>query len=225
MSEESTPPDLVELTRHAIESGARGDVDATLSHYTSESVWDMSRVGLGEYTGFESIRRFVTDWVDLYEELRVDVREILDLGRCVTWAVAHMSQENVRRICEVSQASTPASSPMSFLQSSPRPTSASRTPRQPVTDQTYHGAQGLREWRSDFFEAFGDETCYENVEVIAHGDDFVVSLVRLIGQGARSGAPLELRWVVVTWFEGSEMSRAVGYLNRREGLAAVGLAE
>jgi ketosteroid isomerase-like protein len=89
MSEESTP-DLVELTRHAIESGAAGDVDATLSHYTSESVWDMSRVGLGEYTGFESIRRFVTDWIGLYEELRVDIREILDLGGRVTLAVAHM---------------------------------------------------------------------------------------------------------------------------------------
>jgi hypothetical protein len=90
MSEESTPPDLVELTRHAIESGAGGDVDASLSHYTSESVWDMSRVGLGEYTGFESIRRFVTDWIGLYEELRVELREILDLGGCVTLAVAHM---------------------------------------------------------------------------------------------------------------------------------------
>ena len=90
MSEESTTPDLVELTRHAIESGAAGDVDATLSHYTSESVWDMSRVGLGEYTGLEAIRRFVTDWTGLYEELRVDVREILDLGGSVTLAVAHM---------------------------------------------------------------------------------------------------------------------------------------
>jgi ketosteroid isomerase-like protein len=101
MSEESTPPDLVELTRHAVESGAAGDVDATLSHYTSESVWDLSRVGLGEYTGIESIRRFVTDWIGLYEELRVDVREVLDLGGCVTLAVVHMDGRLVGSTAQV----------------------------------------------------------------------------------------------------------------------------
>jgi ketosteroid isomerase-like protein len=94
-----------------------------------------------------------------------------------------------------------------------------------VTDKTYHGAHGVREWINDFFEAFGDETRYQDEEVIAHGDDFVVSVVRLIGRGARSGAPLELRWVAVTWFEGAKMSRGVGYLGRSEALKAVGLAE
>jgi ketosteroid isomerase-like protein len=93
-----------------------------------------------------------------------------------------------------------------------------------VTDKTYHGAQGVREWINDFFEAFGDDTRYENVEIIAQADDYVVSVVRLVGQGARSGAPLELRWVAVTWFEGAKMSRGVGYLSRREALKAVGLA-
>ncbi len=94
-----------------------------------------------------------------------------------------------------------------------------------VTDKTYHGAQGVREWINDFFEAFGVGTRYENEEIIAHADDFVISVVRLIGHGARSGAPLELRWVAVTWFQGAKMSRAVGYLSRGEALKAVGLAE
>ena len=60
-------------------------------------------------------------------------------------------------------------------------------------------------------------------EIIAHGEDYVVSVVRLIGHGVRSGAPLELRWVAVTWFQAGKMSRGAGYLSRRAALEAVGL--
>jgi hypothetical protein len=34
-----------------------------------------------------------------------------------------------------------------------------------------------------------------------------------------------LEWVNVTWFRDGRMSRAVGYLTRREALEAVGLGE
>jgi ketosteroid isomerase-like protein len=92
-----------------------------------------------------------------------------------------------------------------------------------ITDKTYYGAAGVRQWISDFFEAFDDETYYENEAIIADGEDFVVARVRFVGRGLRSGAPLELRWVVVTWFDDGKMSRSVGYMTRREALEAVGL--
>jgi hypothetical protein len=59
-----------------------------------------------------------------------------------------------------------------------------------VTDKTYLGAEGAREWITDFLEAFQEGARYEIEENIADGDDFVVALVRLVGHGARSGAPI-----------------------------------
>lgn len=93
-----------------------------------------------------------------------------------------------------------------------------------VTEKTYYGAAGLREWARDFFEAFGDDVRWE-VETLAHGDGYLVSLNRLVGHGAASGAPLDLRWTGVTWFRDGRIDRATGYARRREALKAVGLAE
>jgi ketosteroid isomerase-like protein len=92
-----------------------------------------------------------------------------------------------------------------------------------VTDKTYYGAEGVREWIADFFEAFDQDARHEIEEIVADGDDFVVSVVRFVGRGARSGAPLVLRWVTVIWFDKRKMTRAVGYLSLRQALEAVGL--
>ncbi len=94
-----------------------------------------------------------------------------------------------------------------------------------VTDKTYYGAEGVREWVRDIFEGLDEDAQYETEEILADGEDFVVARVRLVGHGARSGAPVELRWVTVTWYEDSKATRAVGYLRRREALNAVGLEE
>jgi ketosteroid isomerase-like protein len=92
-----------------------------------------------------------------------------------------------------------------------------------VTDKTYRGADGVREWRSDFLDAFEPGARHEIDEVIAEGEDYVVSVIHFAGHGVGSGAPLVLRWINVTWFREGRMSRAVGYLSRREALEAVGL--
>ncbi len=62
-------------------------------------------------------------------------------------------------------------------------------------------------------------------EILADGEDFVVTRVRIVGHGARSGAAVELRWVSVSWFRDGKMTRTVGYARRREALKAVGLEE
>jgi ketosteroid isomerase-like protein len=94
-----------------------------------------------------------------------------------------------------------------------------------VTDKTYLGAEGVREWIGDMFEAFDEDSRYETEEILADDEDFVVARNRLVGHGARSGAPVTLRWVSVAWFLDGRMTRTAGYLRRHEALQAVGLAE
>jgi hypothetical protein len=92
-----------------------------------------------------------------------------------------------------------------------------------VTDYAYHGAIGWRDWMNDIFEVFADDALYEVEELIGQGADFVIAMFRIVGLGARSQMPLELRWVGVTWFHNGKVTRAVGYRNRHEALAAVGV--
>jgi ketosteroid isomerase-like protein len=91
-----------------------------------------------------------------------------------------------------------------------------------VSDNTYHGIDGVREWIRERFEAFDDAARFEVAETLAHGDDFVVSRLRLVGHGALSGAPLVFGWVDVTWFEDGKMTRSTGHNRRRDALKAVG---
>ena len=94
-----------------------------------------------------------------------------------------------------------------------------------VTDKTYYGAEGVRDWVRDIFEGMDEDSRYETEEILADSEDYVVARVRLVGQGVRSGAPVTLRWVAVTWYEAGKATRSVGYLRRREALKAVGLEE
>ncbi len=94
-----------------------------------------------------------------------------------------------------------------------------------ATGYTYHGGAGLREWMSDLFEDFDEETRYGVDELNAAGEDFVVATYSLVGRGVGSREPLELRWVGVVWIADGKVARAVGYATREEALAAVGLAE
>jgi ketosteroid isomerase-like protein len=91
-----------------------------------------------------------------------------------------------------------------------------------VTDRTYLGAEGVREWISDFFDVLEDG---EHVaEPIATGDDFVVAKLGFVGRGAASGAPVDLRFYGVVWIRDGKLTRAVGYATRREAFKAVGLS-
>jgi ketosteroid isomerase-like protein len=93
-----------------------------------------------------------------------------------------------------------------------------------VSDATFDGGvAGLRQWISDTFAPLDDDARFEREELLAEGDDFLVLRVRITGRGARSGAPVELRWVSVSWFHDGKITRTAGYLRRREALEAVGL--
>ena len=59
MSEESTTPDLVELTRRSIETDS---ADAAIAFYAPEAVWDASPWGMGVFEGKAAVRDFFEDW-------------------------------------------------------------------------------------------------------------------------------------------------------------------
>jgi ketosteroid isomerase-like protein len=88
MSEESTTPGPVELTRRSVEAADRGDLDGILRTYAPDAVWDMNPLGgLGTFEGHPAIRRFLEDWHGNYEELEFAPEEILDLGNGVIFSV------------------------------------------------------------------------------------------------------------------------------------------
>ena len=93
-----------------------------------------------------------------------------------------------------------------------------------VTDTTYVGYDGLRDWRRDLFEAFADGARLQLEEVVAEGDDYVVAIVSISGFGAVSDAPLKLRWVTVLYFRAGRLTRSASFTSRREALEAVGRA-
>lgn len=87
MTEESTTPDLVELTRRSLDAAKHRDFDAMLSFWGSDPVWDVSPMGLGIYEGAVAIRGFFEDWIGAYEEWDIEPEEVLDLGNGVVLAV------------------------------------------------------------------------------------------------------------------------------------------
>jgi ketosteroid isomerase-like protein len=87
MSEESTTPDLVELTSRQLEAANRGDLDAFMSVFAPDAVYDASRDGLGVYDGLLAIRGLIGGWWDAFEDFRLTPEEFRDLGNGVALAV------------------------------------------------------------------------------------------------------------------------------------------
>ena len=86
MSQESTTPDLVELTRRAVEARNAGDIDAAMSFCAHDAVYDARRVGL-RLEGREAIRGFLEQWSSVYEEVKIELQEGRDLGHGVMFTV------------------------------------------------------------------------------------------------------------------------------------------
>ena len=86
MCEESTTPDLVELTRRAFEAANRRDFDVLMSFFAPDAVWEGAGLGT-TFEGLAAIRGFWEDWFPSYGELGIEQEEILDLGNGVVFAV------------------------------------------------------------------------------------------------------------------------------------------
>jgi ketosteroid isomerase-like protein len=88
MSEKSTTPDLVELTRAFFKSMHRDwDLDALAGFFAPEAVWDLPDLGLGPFEGWAAIREFLEGWWANWEDHHHEIEEILDLGHGVVFQV------------------------------------------------------------------------------------------------------------------------------------------
>jgi ketosteroid isomerase-like protein len=87
MTEKPTMPDLAVLVQWLTVAGNTRDVEARMSLYAPDAVWDMSEGGVGVIEGREKIRAFFEEWLGAYEEYEQEVEEIQDLGNGVAFAV------------------------------------------------------------------------------------------------------------------------------------------
>src|SRR2546427_13017619 len=87
MSQASTTPDLVELTRRAFEPTMSRDIDGIMSFYGPDAVWDLSAGGLGVFRGRSAIREFMEDWFRPYDQIEMNLEDVVHLGSGVTFAV------------------------------------------------------------------------------------------------------------------------------------------
>ena len=90
MPEESTTPDLVELTRGFFEAASRRDLDAVMRLFAPDAVWETLSLGTS-FEGAAAIRGFFEDWGGAYEEFEMEMEEALDLGNGVVFAVTRLS--------------------------------------------------------------------------------------------------------------------------------------
>jgi ketosteroid isomerase-like protein len=86
VSEESTAPDLTLLVQRVIGFKA-SEIEDQMSFFAPDSVWDMSRGGLGVIEGREAIRVFFEEWRAAYADYEQEAEEIQDLGNGVAFAV------------------------------------------------------------------------------------------------------------------------------------------
>jgi ketosteroid isomerase-like protein len=87
MTEEPTTPDLEEIARKFIEAVKRRDIDAGLSNFRPDAVWDDSAIGLGTHEGRAAMREHVEVWMGSYEDFEIVIDELCDLGNGVVFAV------------------------------------------------------------------------------------------------------------------------------------------
>ena len=101
MPDERETPDPVELVRRSFEPINGRDVEATMSFYAPDSVWDMSLVGLGTYEGLAEIRAFFEDWVAAYDDFEIEPEEILGFGSGIVLAVIRQTARPVGSSADV----------------------------------------------------------------------------------------------------------------------------
>jgi hypothetical protein len=91
MSQESTTPDLVELSRRQLEAASRRDMEAVMSRVPPDGVYDTSPDGLVVYEGTAAIRGFIAEWWAAFEELALEPEEILDLGHGIVFLLVRQT--------------------------------------------------------------------------------------------------------------------------------------
>ena len=83
MSEESTTPDLAELSYRRLEAVNRRDLEGVVSFFAADAVWDMSPIDMGVFEGRDAIRDALKSWWEMFPGIVSEFDEVLDLGNGV----------------------------------------------------------------------------------------------------------------------------------------------
>jgi ketosteroid isomerase-like protein len=86
MADEAPIPDLRLLVQRMI-AVEKPNMEDMVRFFAPDSVWDMSRGGLGVIEGREAILDFFEEWTGAYEDHEEVAEEIQDLGNGVVFAV------------------------------------------------------------------------------------------------------------------------------------------
>ena len=91
---------------------------------------------------------------------------------------------------------------------------------------SFHGHQGVREWRDQTFEVI-DEAVVEAEEIIDVADDgqTVLMLLRSRGTAPHMGIEIDFPWAAIWTIREGKLLLAQGYLDRNEALEAAGLSK
>jgi ketosteroid isomerase-like protein len=99
MSDVSTNLDLVELTRQGYEAARRGDLDAAMSLYAPDAVYETER--FGRFEGRVAIRAYFEDWYGSFDEFVVELEEVIDLGNGVVFSAQLMKGRHTSSSADV----------------------------------------------------------------------------------------------------------------------------
>jgi ketosteroid isomerase-like protein len=88
MPEESTTSDLAALIQRIVDAANTWDLDAAMTCYAPDGVYDMSPVGLGIREGRAAIREHFQEWWGGYEEYEHELEELQDLGEGIVFVTA-----------------------------------------------------------------------------------------------------------------------------------------
>jgi ketosteroid isomerase-like protein len=80
-------PGLGDAARGALEAVNRRDVDAVMSGFAPNAVYDTAPSGMGVYEGHPAIRAFLKGYWECFDELSFELEEALDLGGGVAFLV------------------------------------------------------------------------------------------------------------------------------------------
>src|SRR2546428_2497514 len=96
MPEESTTPDLIDSVRRGVEAFNRRDLDAMVSIYAPDVVWDGTGRGIGRFDGVAAFRAFLEDWLAPDEEGELYAEEVFDHRNIVALAILHQKAPLIR---------------------------------------------------------------------------------------------------------------------------------
>ena len=88
MPGESTTPDPAELTRVALEAADQRDIDAVMSFFAPDAVFQ-GRVAGDLFEGRTEIRGFLDEWFGTFAEVRFEAEEFVVLDDGVVLAVVN----------------------------------------------------------------------------------------------------------------------------------------